>query len=89
MLVSLFNEVLPEEMTEIFSNVVEDGNTTVNIYNMSIDFDPIARALFAGILTGIHSSLAYLIGASAGGMDVVALYIAEKSQRLLENIQCP
>ncbi len=62
LMVSIFNEVLPESMTSIFL----------------LDNDHIARALFAGILTGIHSSLAYLIGASAGGMDVIALYVAEK-----------
>lgn len=60
--VSLFIEILPNNWVEIFS----------------IDDDFIARALFAGLLTGISSALAFLIGGSAGGIDVIALYIAEK-----------
>lgn len=60
--VSLFIEILPESWVTIFS----------------IDKDFIARALFAGLLTGASSSLAYLIGGSAGGIDVIALYIAER-----------
>lgn len=48
----------------------------VNIFNIDTDF--IARALFAGVLTGLSSGLAYLIGTSAGGMDIVTFAIAEK-----------
>lgn len=40
--------------------------------------DTIARALFAGLLTGISSSLAFMIGSSAGGVDVISLYMAER-----------
>ncbi|MDD4532627.1 MAG: YitT family protein [Bacilli bacterium] len=43
-----------------------------------IDTDFIARALFAGILTGVSSGIAYVVGCSAGGVDVVAYAIAEK-----------
>lgn len=43
-----------------------------------IDSDFIARALFAGILTGVSSGIAYITGCSAGGVDIVAYAIAEK-----------
>jgi uncharacterized membrane-anchored protein YitT (DUF2179 family) len=48
----------------------------VNIFN--IDTDYIARALFAGITTGISSGLAFFVGASAGGLDIINFYLAEK-----------
>jgi len=43
-----------------------------------IDKDFIARALFAGILTGVSSGIAYVTGCSAGGVDIVAYALAEK-----------
>lgn len=43
----------------------------------------LARAIFAAVLTGLHSSLAYKIDASAGGIDVVAYYIALKKSTLV------
>ncbi len=75
LLVSLFNEILPEAMTEVLFSKFDSAG---NVISIGIETEPIARALFAGILTGVHSSLAYVIGSSAGGMDVIALYIAER-----------
>ena len=43
----------------------------------------ITRALFAGVCTGVSSAIAYRIGASAGGIDVVAYYIALKKSTLV------
>lgn len=60
--VSIFIDIIPED----FCTIIDFGT------------DVIARALFAGILTGIHSSLAFIIGASTGGVDVIAMYIADK-----------
>lgn len=62
LLVSVMIEVIPTSWITVFK----------------ISADNIARALFAGILTGISASLAYLIGSSSGGIDVIALYMAEK-----------
>lgn len=63
--VSLFNleYVIPDWM---IYNVV-------NIYS-----DHLARAMFAGITTGLASGLALMIGTSSGGIDVISLYISEK-----------
>lgn len=61
--VSLFNYIIPDEW--IFN--------TVNIYN-----DLIARAIFGGIMTGLSSGLAMIIGTSGGGSDIVTIYISEK-----------
>jgi len=61
-LCSIFISYLPYEWVVIFE----------------IDADFIARALFAGILTGISSGVAYVTGCSAGGVDILAYAIAEK-----------
>lgn len=60
--VSLFIKFLPDS----FCKIIDFGDQVI------------ARALFAGILTGLHSSLAFFIGASSGGVDVFAMYIANK-----------
>lgn len=41
------------------------------------------RALLAGICTGISSSIAFRVNASAGGIDVVSYYISLKKSRLV------
>ncbi len=38
--------------------------------------DNLGRALFAGILTGISSAIAYKVEISAGGLDVISYYFA-------------
>ena len=43
----------------------------------------VTRALLAGVCTGISSAIAYRIDASAGGIDVVAHYIALKKSQLV------
>lgn len=42
----------------------------------------LARALFAGICTGLSSALAFKIDASAGGFDIVSYYISLKKSTL-------
>lgn len=42
----------------------------------------LARAFFAGICTGLSSSLAYKIDSSAGGFDIVSYYISNKKSTL-------
>ncbi len=61
--VSIFNQVIPD-------SIIYD---VVNIYE-----DHLARAIFAGITTGVSSSIAFMVGTSTGGVDVIALYISEK-----------
>ncbi|MCR5491650.1 MAG: YitT family protein [Bacilli bacterium] len=43
----------------------------------------LSRALFAGVCTGLASALAYKIDASAGGIDVLAYYIALKKSTMV------
>ncbi|MCR5348953.1 MAG: YitT family protein [Bacilli bacterium] len=43
----------------------------------------VTRALLGGICTGVSSAIAFKVDASAGGMDVVAYYIALKKSRLV------
>ena len=42
----------------------------------------LARALFAGMCTGLSSAMAYRIDASAGGFDIVSFYISAKKSTL-------
>lgn len=62
-LVSLFNYYIPDAW---IYNVV-------NLYT-----DTLARTLFAGVLTGISSGLAMIVGTSSGGIDVITIFISEK-----------
>jgi len=60
MLTSLFIEIIPVELTQL----------------VSIADDLLARAIIAGFLQGIASSLAYLMDISSGGLDVITVYFA-------------
>ena len=42
----------------------------------------LTRALFAGMCTGLSSSIAYKIDSSAGGFDIVSFYISAKKSTL-------
>ena len=42
----------------------------------------LARALFAGMCTGLSSAMAYRIDSSAGGFDIVSFYISAKKSTL-------
>lgn len=67
LLVSVFIDLIPESWTTIF-NILDDN---------------IARALFAGILTGLSVVLALYANISTGGIDLIALYIAERKSTSL------
>ena len=43
----------------------------------------LARAIFAGVCTGVSSGIAYKVDASAGGIDVIAYYIALRKNVLV------
>lgn len=43
----------------------------------------LARALFAGVCTGLSSALAFKVDISAGGIDILAYYIALKKNTLV------
>ena len=62
-LVSLFNFIIPDAW---IYNVV-------NIYT-----DTLARCICGGLTTGISSSLSMMINTSAGGTDIISIYISEK-----------
>ena len=61
--VSVFNQFIPDSW---IYNVV-------NIYE-----DYLARAIFAGITTGIASGLALMVGTSSGGVDIISMYISNR-----------
>lgn len=43
----------------------------------------LSRAIFAGAITGLSSAIAYKVDGSAGGIDVVAYFIALKKSKLV------
>lgn len=61
-LVSVLIAYLPDEMMNIF--LIKD--------------DLLARALFAGLLTGLSTSIAVKAHHSAGGIDILSIYISSK-----------
>lgn len=63
LLTSLLIRYLPNDWVSIFSDMDEDY---------------IARAIFAGLMTGVSSGLAFWSGSSTGGIDVISFYIAER-----------
>jgi uncharacterized membrane-anchored protein YitT (DUF2179 family) len=60
--------------TSLFINYIPEAWVTI----FNINSDNIARALFAGVLTGVSSGLAYFVGDSAGGLDIINFYLAER-----------
>ena len=48
-----------------------------NIFLLNDDF--IARAIFAGLLTGVSSAIAVKFGHSAGGIDILSIFITIKT----------
>ena len=57
---SFLIEVIPHDWTQL----------------ITISEDLLSRAIIAGIIQGISSSLAYLMDISSGGMDVITVYFA-------------
>lgn len=70
MLISLFTYAMPEQLVDMFELAVQVGEEVVP--------NLLPRALFAGICTGIATVLAFKNGTSTGGLDVVALAVANK-----------
>jgi len=62
LLTSLFISIIPEDLTTIFS----------------IQDDLIARAIFAGVVNGLGTSIAVELKHSTGGTDIISMYFALK-----------
>ena len=65
-------------------NTLPSNITNMFYTNSSLAFesDLLARALFAGICTGISTSIAFKFDHSAGGIDVVSVYLNGKKNNL-------
>lgn len=66
--------------------VLLPNNSPENIINQittALGTDIFARVVFGGICTGIAGGLAYIIGTTAGGTDVIAYYLGEKKRTLV------
>ena len=65
----------------IFNNLLalgdgEDGIITQISYWANANGGLLSRAIFGGVCTGLSSALAYKMDASAGGIDVIAYWVA-------------
>jgi len=86
-LTSLFIKILPDSWVTVFNSIpeVKDRATSTEIIIINtvisgapFQYDYLARAITAGVTTGVSVGLSYLIGTSAGGTDIIAFSIAEK-----------
>lgn len=59
-------------MTSIFIEIIPDDVTLL----VNITGDLLSRAIIAGLLQGLASSIAYVMEISSGGLDVVTYYFA-------------
>ena len=60
----------------IFSNVMQGQFFEQVAYFINSNGGLLARALFAGLCTGLSSAIAFKIDSSAGGFDIVSYYIS-------------
>ncbi|MBQ0009027.1 MAG: YitT family protein [Firmicutes bacterium] len=65
----------------LLTNVMQ-GKFFVEIASFVANQGMLARALFAGMCTGLSSAVAYKIDSSAGGFDIVSYYFSEKKSTL-------
>ena len=63
---------------ESFYVVVLSSILTDIIPNITITYEPILTALFAGIVGGIASVICLTAGASGGGTDFISIFLSEK-----------
>lgn len=64
--------IIPSKVTNMFY--------FSNSFNFESDF--FARAIFAGICTGLSTAIAYKFGHSAGGVDVISVFLNSKKKDL-------
>lgn len=74
--ISLFTNLLSIEWLEV--NVIEPI-----AHYVEINGGLLARAIFAGVCTGLSSALTFKVDASSGGIDVIAYYIALKKSTMV------
>lgn len=74
--ISLFTNLLSIEWVE---------NTIIDPIAIYVEENGglLARAIFAGVCTGLSSALTFKVDASSGGIDVIAYYIALKKSTLV------
>lgn len=64
----VFANIIPESICDVYY---------INSYNVELEL--FGRAVFSGVLTGLSASLAMVHGHSAGGIDIISVYMTEKN----------
>ena len=82
-LLTIFNVALASVFTNLLGlpGLSEFMDTVSNFCNDNGGM--VARALFAGVCTGVSSGLAFRVDASAGGIDVISYWISLKKNVLV------
>ncbi len=73
--------------TNLLGLVPEGGFMTTIATFVNNNGGMLSRALLGGVFTGLSSALAYKIDASAGGIDIIAYYIALKKSAMVGKYQ--
>ena len=64
----------------VFANIIPDS--ICNIYytnSYGVELQLFGRAVFSGVLTGLTAALAIMHGHSAGGIDIISVYMTERN----------
>lgn len=65
--------------SSLFISIFTDAGVAASIQNVEfIKNSPLTRVLFAGLCTGVSSSIAFKIDVSSGGIDVLSYYMGMK-----------
>ena len=70
---SVFLAILPDNLNETFHLVAE---STTAVHNITL----LDAALFVGMMNGAANALAYIVGGSTGGCDIISMYYSMKRQ---------
>lgn len=63
----------------VFANTIPESICSIYYENSyGVELQMFGRAVFSGVLTGVSASLAIIHGHSAGGIDIISVYMTEK-----------
>ena len=64
----------------VFANTIPESICSIYYENSyGVELQLFGRAVFSGVLTGVSASLAIIHGHSAGGIDIISVYMTEKN----------
>ena len=70
--------VINVSMYFVFANIIPDSICNI-YYSSAPKLEIFGRAVFSGVLTGLTASIAITNGHSAGGIDIISVYLTDKN----------